>query len=82
MTNKTYDILKYIAQVVLPAVSALYVALSGVWGLPYGEQVAGTLAAIDAFMGALLHLQSKRYYDDGDPMTFGGIDEEGDEIDE
>ena len=62
MSNKTYDILKYIAQIVLPALGTLYFALSGIWGFPYGEQIVGTLAAIDAFLGAVLKISSDNYY--------------------
>ena len=47
MKNKTYDILKYVAQIVLPALGTLYFALAGIWGLPYGEQIVGTITAID-----------------------------------
>ena len=64
--NKTYDVLKYIAQVVLPALGTLYFALAGIWGLPYGEQVVGTITAIDTFLGALLHVSSNTY---GKAMT-------------
>lgn len=62
MTNETYDILKYIAQIILPALGTLYFALSGIWGLPYGEQIVGTLAALDAFLGAILKLSSDQFY--------------------
>ena len=65
MTNKTYDILKYIAQIVLPALGALYAALSPLWGLPYAEAIVGTIAAIDTFLGALLQISSNKYYNDG-----------------
>jgi len=61
MTNKTYDILKWIALVVLPAIGTLYFALSSIWGLPYGEQIVGTITAIDTFLGALLGLSSINY---------------------
>jgi uncharacterized membrane protein len=61
MSNKTYDILKYIAQIVLPALGTLYFALSTIWGLPYGEQVVGTITAIDAFLGALLGISTAQY---------------------
>ena len=63
MDNKTYDILKYIAQIVLPAVGTLYFALAQIWGLPYGEEIVGTITAIDTFLGALLQLSSNKYYD-------------------
>lgn len=63
LSNKTYDILKYIAQVVLPALGTLYFALSSIWGLSYGEQVVGTITAIDTFLGALLMISTDRYND-------------------
>ena len=62
MSNKTYDILKYIAQIVLPALGTLYFALAKIWGLPYGEEIVGTLAAVDTFMGAMLKISSNAYY--------------------
>ena len=61
MSNRTYDILKYIAQIVLPALATLYFALAKIWGLPYGTEICGTLAAIDAFMGALLQISTNQY---------------------
>ena len=59
--NKVYDILKYIAQIVLPAIGTLYFALAGIWGFPYGEQIVGTITAIDAFLGAILGISSAKY---------------------
>lgn len=61
MSNKVYDILKWIAMVVLPAIATLYLALAGIWGFPYGEEVVGTIAAINAFLGALLGVSSAKY---------------------
>lgn len=61
MKNKTYDILKWVSLVVLPATATLYLALSGIWGLPYGEQIVGTITAIDTFLGALLGISSINY---------------------
>ncbi len=62
MNDKIYDALKWIAQIALPALSTLYLTLSGIWGLPYGEQVAGTLAAIDTCLGVFLGISSANYY--------------------
>lgn len=62
MSNKTYDIAKWIALVVLPALATLYFALSGIWHFPYGEEVVGTITAIDTFLGALLGISSINYY--------------------
>lgn len=61
MSNKTYDVLKWIAQYGLPAIGTLYYALAGIWGLPRGEEVVGTITAIDAFLGVLLGISSAQY---------------------
>ena len=61
MSNKTYDVLKWIAMVVLPAVATLYFALAGIWGFPYGEEIVGTITAVDAFLGAVLGISSVQY---------------------
>lgn len=60
-SNKTYDILKWVAQYLLPAFGALYFALAGIWGLPYGEQIIGTTAAIDTFLGVILGISTVQY---------------------
>jgi len=59
--NKIYDILKYIALIVLPAIGTLYFALSSIWNLPYGTEVVGTITAIDAFLGALIGISTSNY---------------------
>ena len=61
MSNKTYNILKWIAQLFLPALGTLYFALASIWGLPYGEQIVGTITAIDAFLGAILGISTAKY---------------------
>jgi TRAP-type uncharacterized transport system fused permease subunit len=61
MSNSTYDLLKYIAQILIPALGTLYFALANIWGLPYGEQIVGTLTAIDTFLGVLLGISSSTY---------------------
>lgn len=66
MTNKTYDILKWVAQIVLPALGTLYFALAGIWGFPYGEQIVGTIVAVDTFLGTILKISSDGYSGDGE----------------
>jgi len=61
MSNKTYDIFYWIAQIVLPAIGTLYFAMSSIWQLPYGEQVSGTIALIDAFLGIFLGISTNQY---------------------
>lgn len=61
MSNKTYDVLKWIAMIVLPAIGTLYFAMAGIWGFPYAEQIVGTITAIDTFIGTLLGISSAQY---------------------
>lgn len=61
MSNKVYDVLKWIAMYFLPAIGTLYFALSGIWGLPYGEQVVGTITAVDTFLGVILGISNAQY---------------------
>lgn len=61
MSNKIYDILKWIAQIVLPALGTLYFALAAIWGFPYGEQIVGTITAFDTFLGAILGVSNYMY---------------------
>lgn len=61
MSNKTYDILKWIAQYLLPALGTLYFALARIWGLPYGEQIVGTVAALDTFLGVILGISTSKW---------------------
>lgn len=61
LSNKQYDILKWVAQILLPALGTLYFALAGIWGFPYGEQIVGTITAIDTFLGVILGISSANY---------------------
>ena len=61
LDDKIYNILKYICQIALPALGALYFALSQIWGLPYGEQIVGTISAITACLGVLLGISTYTY---------------------
>ena len=72
MSNKVYDVLKYIAQIVLPALATLYFALAKIWGFPYGAEIVGTISAVDAFLGALLQISTNQYNKEQQPP-----DEEG-----
>lgn len=61
LSNKTYDVLKWIAQILLPAVGTLYFALAQIWGFPFAEQIVGSISAIDCFLGALLGISTALY---------------------
>ena len=60
-SNRVFDVLKFIAQIGLPAAGTLYFALSQIWGLPYGEQIVGTITALDVFLGAILGVSTAQY---------------------
>ena len=61
LNNRVYDVLKWIALYLLPALGTLYFALAGIWNFPYGEEVVGTITAVDTFLGVLLVISSANY---------------------
>ena len=61
LNNKVYDVLKWVALILLPALGTLYFALAGIWGFPYAEQIVGTITAIDTFLGVLLGISNSSY---------------------
>lgn len=61
MNNKTYDILKWTAQILLPAIGTLYFALAGIWHFPFAEEIVGTITAVDTFLGILLGISTSNY---------------------
>jgi hypothetical protein len=63
LSNKLYDVLRVLAGIVLPALAAFYVAISKIWGLPYAEEIAGSIAAVVALLEALLKINSANYFD-------------------
>lgn len=62
LSNTAYDVLKIIAQIVLPALGTLYFGLAGIWSFPFAEEIVGTISALDAFLGAVLQISSDNYY--------------------
>ena len=64
LSDKTYNILKWIALYLLPAIGTLYFALAGIWHFPFGEEVVGTITALDTFLGVILGICSASYNKD------------------
>ena len=62
MSDRVYNVLKYIAMIVLPAAGTLYFALAGIWNLPMGEEIVGTITALDTFLGVLLGISAVKYH--------------------
>lgn len=65
LSNQVYDLLKWIAQILLPALGTAYYGLAQIWGLPAAEQVVGTIVVIDTLLGVLLGLSSTQYNKQG-----------------
>lgn len=65
LTNKQYDILKWIAQYLLPGIGTLYFAISNIWGLPYGEEIVGTITAFDTFLAVIMGISTSNYKKNG-----------------
>lgn len=61
MSNKVYNVLKWVAMIALPALATLYLGLSQIWGLPYGEEVSATITLIDTFLGTVLMISTSQY---------------------
>lgn len=61
MSNKLYDILKWVCMVGLPAVACLWYTLGKVWGFPYIAEIGATIVAIDTFLGAILGISNIQY---------------------
>lgn len=61
MSNKLYDVLKWIVALVLPATATLYTTLAAIWGLPYGDAIPNTIIAVETFLGAVLMISSVQY---------------------
>lgn len=61
MSNKVYDVLKYIALIVLPAVATFYAGLSKIWTLPYPVEIPGTIMLVDTLLGSLLKISTDNY---------------------
>ena len=61
LSNKLYDILKWVVIIVLPALATLYAALAGVWAWPYPDEVVTTITAVDTFLGAVLCISTVNY---------------------
>jgi len=62
-SQKIYDLLRDL-QIILPGIGALYAALAAAWKWDYSEPVVATCAALAVFLGLILKVKSKRYFDD------------------
>lgn len=65
LPGKAYDVLKWVAQILIPAIGTLYFALDQIWGLFDAERVVGTMTAIDVFLGVVLGISTMNYNKSG-----------------
>ncbi len=61
MSDKTYDIMKWIVQYILPGLGVLYAIIAGATDLPYAEIVLAVVMAVDWFLGIILGISTKQY---------------------
>lgn len=61
LPSPVYDWMKWIVMIALPALTVAYVALSGIWGWPYADEIAKTSAAVCTLLGALLGISTAQY---------------------
>ena len=78
MSNKTYDAIKWIALVLIPAMEVLILTIGKIWGLPYYAEIGATVAAIGVFLAAIIGVSSRAYYQRLDEHAVGeAIEEDG-----
>lgn len=77
LPSRLYDVFKWFALILLPAVGAAYFSLAGLWNLPNAEQVVGTIVVAEVFLGAILQI-SKMSYDKSDKSKDGAVIVDGD----
>lgn len=64
LPNNVYDKLKYVIMYILPELAFLYLILSGIWGLPFKDEIVSTITAVNAFIGICLGISSSNYNKD------------------
>lgn len=69
MDSKVFDIIRFIGEVALPALGALYFGIAQIWGLPYGEMVVGTIACVTTAVGAIVGVSRKKYNERGGELN-------------
>lgn len=69
MNNKVFDFIRFIGEIVLPALGALYFGIAKIWGLPFGQEVVGTIAVVTTFIGAVVGVSRKKYNDQNEILA-------------
>ena len=61
MSNKRFDTIRLIGELIVPSLATCYAALGAIWGWPYIEAVVGSAAAVTACIGAIVNGLRKQY---------------------
>jgi len=61
LKNETYDLLKEVALRWLPGLEVFVLTISQIWGIPYGNEISLTIAALDTFLGVVLGISTANY---------------------
>lgn len=61
MSNKAFDILRLVGEIIIPAIATFYAAVGAIWGWPYIEGITGTLAAVTVLIGAIVNGLRRMY---------------------
>lgn len=61
LSNKVYDVMKWLCILCLPALATLVRVVFAIWQIPYGEEISATIVAVNAFLGACLGISSIQY---------------------
>lgn len=70
LSNRSYDILKFVVSILLPGLATFYLGLDQLWNLPYETQISGTLTAASVFLGFVMRTSSKKYANQ--PVEYDG----------
>lgn len=76
MSNRTYDILKYIALIALPALQVFWLTIGKIWNIAYTVEIGATIGAVALLLGTLLGVSTKNYLADKEQDTFNDDDYE------
>ena len=76
ISNRTYDILKYIALIALPALQVFWLTIGKIWNIAYTVEIGATIGAVALLLGTLLGVSTKNYLADKEQDTFNDDDYE------
>lgn len=69
-SNRTYDVLKYIALIALPALQVFWLTIGKIWNIAYTVEIGATIGAVALLLGTLLGVSTKNYLADKEQDNF------------